>query len=501
MARGRQTHVRKAALLVGVPQAAAAGSAGGQRLRLGAHADRRVHSAEARREGSPAGAAGRQAGADPPRLLRSHRAAALARGGAQFRRGPLARRVRESSIDRLLASPHYGERWGRHWLDVVRYADSDGLRNRPLLQERLALSRLRDPVLQRRQAVQPVRAGADRRRRDLAGRQRAARASTSSPSRKRPIWSAASAPACTRSGRWIRRSALDGAQLRYEWLTDVADTTGAAFLGLSLGCARCHDHKFDPISQKDYYRLQAIFAGSEAREIPAVDAVKVVTYWKSINKQLDVEQLKAEMKRIDEPGAEAHREAQGSDRRVHAGRAGRARQTAAAAGRRIRRRCRSPTRPPPCWRTREIVPDVHMAVRGDFRNPGEKVGPGFPAVLCANGSAEPAERPFVPQRRKALALWLTRPDHPLTARVMVNRIWQWHFGRGIVAHAERFRTAGRAAHASRAARLAGDGVRRARLEHQGDAPPDHAVEHLPHVGRSTTQRMPRSTRRIAICGA
>ena len=95
-------------------------------------------------------------------------------------------------------------------------------------------------------------------------------------------------------------SALDGAQLRYDRLTDMADTAGAAFLGLSMGCARCHDHKFDPISQKDYYRLQAIFAGSEPRDIPAVDAVKVVTYWKSINKQLEVDHLKSEVKRIDD---------------------------------------------------------------------------------------------------------------------------------------------------------------------------------------------------------
>jgi hypothetical protein len=82
----------------------------------------------------------------------------------------------------------------------------------------------------------------------------------------------------------------------------------------------------------------------------------------------------------------------------------------------------------------EIVPTVHVAVRGDFRNLGPVVHPGFPTVLSdGKDLPEPAEGPFVPQRRKALALWLTQPDHPLTSRVMVNRIWQWHFGRGIVA--------------------------------------------------------------------
>ncbi len=82
----------------------------------------------------------------------------------------------------------------------------------------------------------------------------------------------------------------------------------------------------------------------------------------------------------------------------------------------------------------EIIPETHVAIRGDFRNPGDRVGPGFPTVLCEGRDLpEPSERPFVPQRRKALALWLTQPDHPLTARVMVNRMWAWHFGRGIVA--------------------------------------------------------------------
>jgi len=83
----------------------------------------------------------------------------------------------------------------------------------------------------------------------------------------------------------------------------------------------------------------------------------------------------------------------------------------------------------------EVMPDVCLLVRGDFRNKGEKIKPAFPAALRDEneGIEETSLRPFVPQRRKALALWLTKPDHPLTARVLINRIWQGHFGRGIVA--------------------------------------------------------------------
>jgi hypothetical protein len=193
-----------------------------------------------------------------------------------------------------------------------------------------------------------------------------------------------------------------------------------------MGCARCHDHKFDPISQKDYYRLQAVFAASEPREIPAVDAVKVVTYWKSIAKQLEVDHLKAAVKRIDD--------------RVRS-RSGRRKDLSGAytpeeqaeRDKLLRKLAETYVALPDPYPTgtvlarSEMPRDVHVAIRGDFRNTGEKVGPGVPAVL-SDGQEIPLEN-----RRKVLALWLTRSDHPLTARVMVNRIWQWHFGRGIVA--------------------------------------------------------------------
>ena len=338
----------------------------------------------------------------------------------------------EKLIDRLLASPQYGERWGRHWLDVARYADSTGHESDLYYKNAW---RYRDYVVRSFNEDKPYN--------QFVQEQIAADEIWPNDNELEGIYILSKKKAADLErrigtglytvGPMDPSSALDGAQLRYERLSDMADTTGAAFLGLSLGCARCHDHKFDPISQKDYYRMQAIFAGSEPREIPIVDAVKVITHWKSIARQLEVDQLRAEVARIDGQARKrtgrrkgvptAYTPEEQAEREKLLLRLGEAYAALPA-----------PYATAAVLAHSEIVPDVRVALRGDFRNPGEIVGPGFPAVLSGGSDLpEPAERPFVPQRRKALALWLTQPDHPLTARVMVNRIWQWHFGRGIVA--------------------------------------------------------------------
>jgi hypothetical protein len=332
----------------------------------------------------------------------------------------------EKLVDRLLASPEYGERWGRHWLDVVRYADSTGFESDLYYKNAW---RYRDYVIRSFNSDKPYnefvqeQIAAD----EIWPDDNELQGLYILPEQKARNLERRIGTGMYTVGPMDPSSALDGAQLRYDRLTDMADTTSAAFLGLSIGCARCHDHKFDPISQKDYYRLQAIFAASEPRDIPAVDAVKVVTYWKSINKQLDVEHLKAEIKRIDE-------QARGGSGKRKGLAASYTPQQQAARDDLLRKLAEEYVALPDPYPTatvlahREIVPDVRIAIRGDFRNPGEKVEPGFPAILAHDES--PVDQA---QRRKSLALWLTRPDHPLTSRVMVNRIWQWHFGRGIVA--------------------------------------------------------------------
>src|SRR5262249_9796021 len=143
-------------------------------------------------------------------------------------------------VDRLLASPHYGERWGRHWLDVARYADSAGFEADYTYP---SAWRYRDYVIRSLNADKPF----DRfRQEQVAGDE---------------LWpgdkDAADATGLYCVGPALGESAMVPQQLENEWLTDAVDTTGAAFLALTLGCARCHDHKYDPLTQKDYYALQA----------------------------------------------------------------------------------------------------------------------------------------------------------------------------------------------------------------------------------------------------
>ena len=156
-------------------------------------------------------------------------------------------------MDRLLESPEYAERWAQHWLDVVRFAESDGFEYDT---HRAEAWRYRDYVIRSirdGQAVRPVRARATGRRRDRRART------------KRCWWP----PASTGSGA-LRKNAgnQDAAYNRNEILVEMTNVIGSALLGVTLGCARCHDHKFDPIRQKDYYRIQAFFATTQHKDIP-----------------------------------------------------------------------------------------------------------------------------------------------------------------------------------------------------------------------------------------
>src|SRR6266571_4334471 len=146
-------------------------------------------------------------------------------------------------VERLLSSTQYGERWARHWLDVVRYADTGGFEADHVYDNAW---RYRDYVINSFNADKPFDRFVQE---QVAGDE---------------LWpdnpEAVGATALYSIGPVMQESAMVTNQLEYEWLTDAADTTGAAFLGLTLGCARCHDHKYDPISQKDYFAMQAVFA-------------------------------------------------------------------------------------------------------------------------------------------------------------------------------------------------------------------------------------------------
>jgi hypothetical protein len=277
-------------------------------------------------------------------------------------------------VERLLASPHYGERWGRHWLDVVRYADTAGFEADPFYP---SAWRYRDHVIRSFNADKPF----DRFiHEQVAGDE---------------LWpadaDAVTATALYCVGPALEESAMVANQLEYEWLTDAADTTGSAFLGLTVGCARCHDHKYDPISQKDYFALQAVFAASDR---PFPGKVRLLRI-KALNGLLG--EAPVPKKFLADPRCTVQTEDRVGFRLFHR------------------------ARPLPVRRLR----------RGELGKPEELVGPAFPAALL------PAGRPSgvgvaAGQRRAALARWLTAADNPLTARVLVNRVWGWHFGQGLV---------------------------------------------------------------------
>ncbi len=383
----------------------------------------------------------------------------------------------EKLVDRLLASPRYGERWGRHWLDVVRYADTGGFETDMYYANAW---RYRDYVIKSfnedkpyNQFIQEQIAGDELWPDDIE-----LTGGYDIQPQKLKHLDARIGTALYTIGPTYHEAALNGEQLRYEWLTDAVDTTGQAFLGLTVGCARCHDHKFDPISQRDYHRMMAIFAGSEEREIPVVSKMNVFGFKSGYPNLLHVEDVKEAIQKIDQqardrgtadvlskfsgdvatayklPAKErtpkqAELSAQVFKALTQAGLLENAAGkdfTLAYTPEEQKERDRLiqllgqaafkasynyPTAT--VLGHADVVPEIHMTSRGDFHGNGDKVGPGYPKVL--GGSEDIDDKSgsgFVPERRRALALWLTDAGHPLTARVMVNRLWAWNFGQGIV---------------------------------------------------------------------
>jgi len=375
-------------------------------------------------------------------------------------------------IDELLESPRYGERWGRHWLDVVRYADSGGFETDIYFPNAW---RYRDYVIESFNKDKPF----DRFvREQIAGDEIwpddiELRGGYQIPKEKLEHLEARIGTGMYAIGPVYHEAALDGRQLRYEWMTDAVDTTGAAFLGLTVGCARCHDHKFDPLSQRDYHRMLAIFAGSEPRNIPVVNKMSEFGYYTGYPKQLKVQEYQEAIKRIDVAARQRitskieekfSEEVRAAHAKPNGERTSPERELAAtlekalteaglkenAVGKTARieysphekdererliyqlgeaaLKARFELAQATVLGRSDVVYPTQMTSRGDFHGIGDEVEAGFPAALT--GGREPS---VVKERRKALAEWLASPDHPLTARVMVNRIWQGHFGRGIVA--------------------------------------------------------------------
>ncbi len=258
-------------------------------------------------------------------------------------------------INDLLTRPEYGERWARHWLDVVRYADSNGYERDA---EKPFVWRYRDYVIESLNQDKPF----DRFvLEQLAGDELPDRSVSS-----------VIATGFLRLGHWDDEPA-DPETDRYDQLDDIVSTTGQAFLGLTIGCARCHDHKFEPLATRDYYSLVAVFnpldrptKGRKELTIP-VDGAEVYAW--------------------SEPSAKA--------------------------------------------------PETHVLVRGSPTRFGDLVEPAVPAILVKQQPQFPSGEKTT-QRRLGLAQWIASEQNPLTARVIVNRVWQQHFGQGLVTTANDF---------------------------------------------------------------
>lgn len=336
-------------------------------------------------------------------------------------------------VDRLLASPHYGQRWGRHWLDVARYADSNGL------DENVAHGnawRYRDYVVDAFNADLPF----DRfLLEQLAGDLLPIDQGDTAARRSRLI-----ATGFLSLGPKVLAE-VDERKMEMDIVDEQVDTLGRALLGLTFGCARCHDHKFDPFSTRDYYALAGVFKSTRTME----HFKKVARWWENPiatpEEQTLIDQHRGRVKRqkavIDRLAKQALK-ALGQD--PNQGEITSQEKKFPAATRKkleeLRQELASLEKAAPQLSTAMGVTEgdvvnVKVHIRGSHLELGEMIPRGVPGVLTGG---RPVAFPEKHSGRLELAHWLTRSDHPLTARVFVNRLWRWHFGRGLVASTDNF---------------------------------------------------------------
>jgi mono/diheme cytochrome c family protein len=355
---------------------------------------------------------------------------------------------------RLMATPHYGEHFGRQWLDVSRYADSAGFAND---YSRPNAWRYRDYVVRAFNNDKPYG--------DFVSEQIAGDEIAANDSEK------LIATGFLRMGPWEQTGMSVFRITRQQWLDDVTDSVGQAFLGHPLQCAKCHDHKFDPIPTRDYYSMMAVFSTTQFVEpdVPFTKdenrtgfkqatewtRAKIAAYQKernelnarvSKNRKQESGNAKVGDNGLD-PGDEASLARMGKNISRHNWEYDKTRPIAFCVntGKTIQRgnvgsRIKAPFDP---WRKGNLEEDTILTggdayTRGDAVKPGaisaaEKIG-GMPAVDFPDGQGK---------RRLALAEWIVDKRNPLTARVMVNRVWTWHFGKGLAGNPNNFGATGK----------------------------------------------------------
>jgi hypothetical protein len=307
-------------------------------------------------------------------------------------------------VDRLLVSPHYGERWGRHWLDLVRYATSNGADENHELPNAW---RYRDWVLRMMNQDLPL---------DQFIIQQLAGDLLPMPADEQQA-----GDLLTATGMLVIGPKMLAEQDKDKMMIDIVDeqidTVSRTMLGLTIGCARCHDHKFDPISSKDYYSLAGIFYSTKTmadrafvskwmeRQLPS----QAITAQRAEH-QAKIDAAKAELAQMEPENAEAVKQKQAAIEQLEKDMPQFAQVMATEEGE---------------------IHNLPVHIRGNHLKPGpDKIDRSMPAILT---SVSPA--PAIPadqSGRMQLAQWLVSKDNPLTARVMANRIWMWHFGKPLM---------------------------------------------------------------------
>jgi hypothetical protein len=353
----------------------------------------------------------------------------------------------EKLVDRLLSSPHYGERWGRHWLDLARYADSDGYEkdtgrpfawrwrqwvidalNRDLPFDEFTIEQLAGDLLPGATMEQKIATGFHR------------------------------------NTLTNKEGGVDQEQFRVEAVVDRVSTTATVWLGLTMGCARCHDHKYDPLSQREFYQLFAFFNQDREADLPAplpgemevynqkkaafdkkkaeleaaVAAYKkdqlpaALVKWESELKLSELRQLPANVSAVLLLDPEKRSDKQKQELADYHGKVDKKLAE-------LTKALTEHAKTAPSLSLAQTLAlgtprKTHVLVRGDFLRPGAEVEAGTPGVLPLK-----AEKTTT---RLDLAKWLVDPANPLTPRVTVNWVWHKYFGRGLVATLEDFGTQG-----------------------------------------------------------
>ncbi|MCU0702985.1 MAG: PSD1 and planctomycete cytochrome C domain-containing protein [Fimbriiglobus sp.] len=351
-------------------------------------------------------------------------------------------------VDRLLASPHYGERWGRHWLDVARYADTNGMDENTLFGHAW---KYRDYVVNSFNADKPY---------DQFLREQVAGdllPPTDDERVKRERFAAL--------GYLAIGPKLLAEPDKQKMLLDIADeqldTLGKSVLGLTIGCARCHDHKFDPIPTRDYYSLLAVFTST--RTMQNLNTV-AKTFERSLTgpekpevtkARAELDKLRKEVREIEKQFGKTKEDEKAKRQELH---------ETAEVKRAAIKNLEAAIQPNDYYLGVEegsaaaygTAPrNLHVQIRGNYTTPGEEAPAVFPRILAGE-----KQEPFLPSNpnpvakseanktrfgatrersgRLELANWLADPRHPLTARVMVNRVWLHHFGAGLVRTPDNF---------------------------------------------------------------